>query len=814
MAKSVIPTVYLYTQQPTHSFTRAKSSTIQCVTNFQHAIRALRRDNEKTHIWLVASPSESLQLYQLAIEKKLDGIIVEDKFFKLSTSTCFERALAQFALSRHEDDVLNIIEELVEEALFLTPVKVAYEEMLTTLRAAAPAIHLHQSPADELIEASFNERFNERKQQIKRFISVAPDNPNVTFITVNYGAELISQMVDNPGVYCLVAPMGSGKTRSVILPFFEQLCENGHYPLLAGAKRILMGSLVNDDRHYKKARHRLVKHPDGQLPLPVTGTAGVINTLFHDDFTELRAHSDTLLIEEYEDVQSHLVSRAIGVNGKLRDQAKLKSQLNDQIKKSRCVVIADAMLSDFSANELAKISGKPVYICHPTTVNEVKPNQILYYRSESLLIEKLHTLLSDEEKNIFTFSDCANNENKSHFLTLANLFNKAARTSFIVDRRTSNTDDDMPYEALLKNLDTELKKYQHVLISPVINSGVSIQNQHFTEVAALGYRTLMPNQLIQTLKRVRDAERIHLHLNLITTSDPALFFSRDELLTSAIAQDHKGNSNTKRLRQKYITDPAAIAILERMLFENQMRHDHANTVLTILEHLGYEIVYQPSDKKKEKRGSELLKVAEREEAIIKQNTLTSATKQENETATYLEAKNTLSQFYKVATPQIPQDIVDFDNNGKGQKILTAMKYARQPPPKSDDINYRKAAKYLVMKTLFSLLNIDPTTFTGKFSGNDVKNCVNWLATAKVEVEGLEQNVYAILNDITFNVKPGTSQLYSLNKLKRLFKENFALSIEKLNRPTINGIREYMYQLEETEISRKAETYYQKIYSHE
>lgn len=133
-----------------------------------------------------------------------------------------------------------------------------------------------------------------------------------------------------------------------------------------------MGSLVNDDRHYKKARHLLVKHPDGQLPLPVTGTAGVINTLFHDDFTELRAHSDTLLIEEYEDVQSHLVSRAIGASGKLRDQAKLKSQLNDQIqKKQMCGDSRCHMLSDFSANELAKISGKPVYICHPTTVNEV-----------------------------------------------------------------------------------------------------------------------------------------------------------------------------------------------------------------------------------------------------------------------------------------------------------------------------------------------------------------------------------------------------------------------------------------------------------
>ena len=222
----------------------------------------------------------------------------------------------------------------------------------------------------------------------------------------------------------------------------------------------------------------------------------------------------------------------------------------------------------------------------------------------------------------------------------------------------------------------------------------------------------------------------------------------------------------------------------------------------------------PSDKKKEKRGSELLKVAEREEAIIKQNTLTSATKQENETATYLEAKNTLSQFYKVATPQIPQDIVDFDNKGKGRKILTAMKYARQPPPKSDDITISEAANYTFIKKLFSLLNVDPTTFTGKFSRNDVKNCVDWLTTAKVELGDFEQNVSAILNRNMLNVKSGTVQSYSLNTLKQFFKENFDLTIETINRPTINGVREYMYQFQRTDTSGKAEDYYKMIYSHE
>jgi hypothetical protein len=122
--------------------------------------------------------------------------------------------------------------------------------------------------------------------------------------------------------------------------------------------------------------------------------------------------------------------------------------------------------------------------------------------------------------------------------------------------------------------------------------------------------------------------------------------------------------------------------------------------------------------------------------------------------------------------------------------------------------------YTFIKKLFSLLNVDPTTFTGKFSSNDVKNCVDWLTTAKVELGDFEQNVSAILNRNMLNVKSGTVQSYSLNTLKQFFKENFALTIETRNRPTINGVREYMYQFQRTDTSGKAEDYYKMIYSHE
>lgn len=58
-------------------------------------------------------------------------------------------------------------------------------------------------------------------------------------------------------------------------------------------------------------------------------------------------------------------------------------------------------------------------------------------------------------------------------------------SSYSIDRYTlndsdSDSDDGIKSgEFLLKNIDSYLRQFQHILVSPVINSGISIQNQHF-----------------------------------------------------------------------------------------------------------------------------------------------------------------------------------------------------------------------------------------------------------------------------------------------------------------------------------------------
>lgn len=111
-----------------------------------------------------------------------------------------------------------------------------------------------------------------------------------------------------------------------------------------------------------------------------------------------------------------MVSRAAGKSGTLKEKAKLKQLLSEQIQKSSHVIIADAMLSDFSVNELANLTRQKIYICQPKDVKPSDPNEILLYRSESQIIAKASELIQKYNRNVVTFTDCSHNQDRSHFL--------------------------------------------------------------------------------------------------------------------------------------------------------------------------------------------------------------------------------------------------------------------------------------------------------------------------------------------------------------------------------------------------------------
>ena len=809
------PTYYLIRKELLTQVHESILSSIITTENFSLSIRMLQKEhNNKVHIWLVTSPDEAFDLYEFASEKRIDGLIVSKIRYPLKGTTYFDRAYARYCLSRTDDHFTDILDELIDEAICLVPIEMSIDSMLELLHAHAPPCIFEGKPIFELVAEKFELALNKRKNALRNYIAVSPKNSHCEFINIEYGPSLVKQIIDNPGIYCLVAPMGHGKTQSAVLPLFEHFCNSGNYPILAGAKRILMGSLATDERHYQQTRTLLKSWDPEKSKPPVSGTIGVVNTLFHHDFDEFRDQSNVLLIEEYEDVQSHMVSRAAGKSGTLKEKAKLKQLLSEQIQKSSHVIIADAMLSDFSVNELANLTRQKIYICQPKDVKPLDPNEILLYRSESQIIAKTSELIQKYNRNVVTFTDCSHNQDRSHFSELETLYSKLTTSPFSIDKYTlsdaNDSDNTKLGESFLRDLDNNLRQFQHVLVSPAINSGVSIQNKHFSDVAVIGYRTLLPNQLIQSLRRVRDAKAFHLFIDRNSVAKSALFFSKDEILTQLIAEDHTDDHRTQRHRQRYLQDPAVHAILDRILFENYLRSDNGNHVLLILELLGYTIREQYENEKTLELGKTLLSQAKAETAHEKHISVTQSTsKPESKTKNkHQDLIKTLREFYRITEVTIPEEIYLFDDKGKGRSRINNYQYARHSKPTG--ISLSEANTYDLIQQFFSILKINPHTFKGTFYSTDVELCVTWLNSAQLRQSDFEQDVKAALSSVIFDTKSKTNSSYSLNTIKSFFKTGFGLEIERLGRPTINGQRVYEFCLKETEVSKKTEEVYRKL----
>jgi hypothetical protein len=207
------------------------------------------------------------------------------------------------------------------------------------------------------------------------------------------------------------------------------------------------------------------------------------------------------------------------LNGTVFNRVAVEAELKAAVQNADLVICADADMNDFTLNWIKSIANKPM---HAITQKVVKTEKILLElgNAGAALIHAKASL--KKGLNVWFSTDSMQQSRKADiFLKSPNIMDKENAESIMTELMDGSglTDDEVlvihsenkgnPRQAaFLKNPTKESKKYRLIIHTPVISSGISITHNHFKRVYAIFCNVLSPNEMLQTIARVRTAKEI------------------------------------------------------------------------------------------------------------------------------------------------------------------------------------------------------------------------------------------------------------------------------------------------------------------
>jgi hypothetical protein len=175
------------------------------------------------------------------------------------------------------------------------------------------------------------------------------------------------------------------------------------------------------------------------------------------------------------------------------------NELIAAIRNAGLVICADADFNDFTLTWLKSITNKPVHVITQDAAKTGK-NIIELADSGAVLDNARNELQNGGNIWIATDSKAQAGQAAMHLLPDA-----GGKLLFL----TAENKGDPEQAAFLANPDTESQKYRVIIHTPVISSGVSVVNNHFTKVYAIFCNVIAPNSMLQTIGRIRTVREVY-----------------------------------------------------------------------------------------------------------------------------------------------------------------------------------------------------------------------------------------------------------------------------------------------------------------
>ena len=375
------------------------------------------------------------------------------------------------------------------------------------------------------------------------------------------------------GVILVKAPTGKGKTQKVGKPFADW-CMGGNLPFLAIAHRTSLISELSsrlNTSHYEdeKKTYELAKKAGRDVQGSINSLAVCINSLDSEAFSKFIRSVKYLFIDEVTQALEAFNSDTSFVTSK----EKTFDRLKQLIANADCLIVADANINQDTLTFIES--------CRPNerfNIVEIKPKnekKIVYiHPDKESVIDKIVRDIKGQDKKVWLACDSAERARDANRVINGN----HNINSFLITRNTTKS----KAKKFLDSIDQESKKYQAIIASPTISSGVSVEHRdangitlpHFDYVSGiLTGHSVTSRDAYQMLGRVRYAKELHLFID-------QKFMPCIDAETKLEAWQHLSGENGTSLTDLIATIQA----------NNEMdKTRFANNLYYLLEYYGFEI---------------------------------------------------------------------------------------------------------------------------------------------------------------------------------------------------------------------------------
>jgi len=468
----------------------------------------------------------------------------------------------------------------VAAGMMLVPIKMTRQDVLRDVFAAIPAgvdvnhfrlkSFAHKLAKDKMAQARELRSFSAAKLaepgiQHLRLQGVRGDHGNTLL------PDHIADLVDSLDGFVIVrGPMGSGKTEKLIAPLMHAAPKAAYV-----AHRI---SLLDDAAYRLNTQHY---QQVSALEMPwVTHLACCVNSLTNPKFYNTDERSwfstlDTLCIDEASQVIRHTTT------GPVDSPVRVMDALTDAMAESRRTILCDADAND-SVIELCQLAdpSKPITVIE---VEGVADHITVEHTDEETVWQRAVNLIAAGER-VLVANDSAESAKKMQ----VHLETHAPNARVLCVHANSKGEPDV--EAFLTQPNLEAVKYDALIYSPAISSGVSITTRHFSHhIGLFSGNTVSPSDAVQMLRRDRTARHYLIgigHTNQQRETDRERLF-RGLLATEEMFCEFEETGDEVVLRRtKTAFDELYLSCHTA---ENRARNNYANTLLLMLYADGYQV---------------------------------------------------------------------------------------------------------------------------------------------------------------------------------------------------------------------------------